>query len=122
MFLKNSDQAKYGNLINTMNTEYAMGNGKFPKNVTKAVDIMANYKFDNARKPQPKKDHYKKKHNKKEEKKETSFAQTKKDYICYCCGKTGHCSPDCPKKNTRKPGDWGSQKGIIVPTKQGRQR
>ena len=70
MFLKNSDQAKYGNLINTMNTEYAMGNDKFPKDVTKAVDIMANYKFDNAKKPYPKKEDNKKHGHKNKKKKE----------------------------------------------------
>lgn len=62
-------QAKYGNLINTMNTKYAIRNDKFTKDVTKVVDTMANYKIDNARKPQPKKNNYKKDQNKCDDKK-----------------------------------------------------
>ena len=30
---------------------------------------------------------------------ETSFAQSRKKKYCYCCGKEGHLSPDCPKKD-----------------------
>jgi hypothetical protein len=29
----------------------------------------------------------------------TSFAQGSKDKTCYCGGKTGHLSPECPDKN-----------------------
>ena len=43
LLLKNADQAKYGGLINHMQTQYAMGNNQYPKNDLKAVDIMSNY-------------------------------------------------------------------------------
>ena len=99
IFIKSSDQAKYGNLINNMNIEFAIGTDKYPKSVTKAVDILANYRPDNAKKAHHKKDNHKWDQQKSEEKKETSFAQTKKDVICYCCGKKGHYAPDCPEKN-----------------------
>jgi hypothetical protein len=35
----------------------------------------------------------------------TSFAQGGKDKTCYCCGKIGHLSPECPDKNTIKKED-----------------
>lgn len=47
MLLKNSDQNKFGSLLNGMTTQYAMGNNQFPKNVQKAIDIMSNHRFDN---------------------------------------------------------------------------
>jgi hypothetical protein len=36
----------------------------------------------------------------------TSFAQCGKDKTCYCCGKAGHLSPECPDKNTIKKENW----------------
>ena len=36
---------------------------------------------------------------------ETSFAQSNTP-ICYCCGKTGHKSPNCPEKDTRPRNQW----------------
>ena len=113
LLLKNADQAKYGGLINHMQTQYAMGNNQYPKNVSKAVDIMSNYKFDNSKKPYHKKDDKKQQPKKEEDKKETSFAQTnKKDYVCFCCGKKGHGSYDCPEKGTKKFADWAVKKGL----------
>jgi hypothetical protein len=40
----------------------------------------------------------------------TSFAQGGKDKTCYCCGKKGHLSPECPDKNTIKKEDWHIKK------------
>jgi hypothetical protein len=36
----------------------------------------------------------------------TSFARGGKDKTCYCCGKAGHLSPECPDKNTIKKENW----------------
>ncbi len=45
---------------------------------------------------------------------ETSFAQGNSDKSCYCCGKKGHLSPDCPQKNSIKKEDWAIQKSQTV--------
>ena len=113
LLLKNADQAKFGNLVNNMQTQYAMGNNQYPKNISKAVDIMSNYKVNNAKDWRKiNKDKEKKKNNPPETKHETSFAQgSGKDCICYCCGKKGHISPDCPDKDKRK-GDWHVKKSL----------
>ena len=34
------------------------------------------------------------------------------DKNCYCCGKKGHLSPDCPEKDTRKKSDWHMHKAV----------
>jgi len=36
---------------------------------------------------------------------ETSFAKSTAPN-CYCCGKTGHKSPNCPEKDTRPRNQW----------------
>ncbi len=36
----------------------------------------------------------------------TSFAQQNQEMTCYCCGKKGHLSPDCDKKNTIPRENW----------------
>jgi hypothetical protein len=44
---------------------------------------------------------------------ETSFAQSGKGQSCYCCGKKGHISPECPKKNSIKKEDWAIRKAEL---------
>ena len=113
MLVKNSDQNKFGSLLNGMTTQYAMGNNQFPKNVQKAIDIMSNHRFDNQKEIKKKYQDQKKKDEDGKVKKESSFAQAKKDMTCYCCGKKGHIVPDCPEKDTRKREDWAVKKGAV---------
>ncbi len=40
----------------------------------------------------------------------SSFEQGSKDNTCYCCGKIGHLSPECPDKNKIKKEDWHIKK------------
>jgi hypothetical protein len=40
----------------------------------------------------------------------TTFTQGSKYRTCYCCGKIGHLSPECPDKNTTKKEDWHTKK------------
>ena len=82
--------------------------------MSNATEILANYRPDNVRKN----NHFKKDHNNKrdqpkgEEKRETSFAQTKKEAICYCCGKKGHYATECHERNKKKPDEWAIKKGL----------
>ena len=79
---------------------------------------MSNHRFDNRGNQKQKK--WSNKDNKDEdgatspktsnETNATSFAQGGKDKTCYCCGKNGHLSPECPDKNTIKKEDWHIKK------------
>jgi hypothetical protein len=109
LLLQNSDQNKYGPMINGLLSQFSMGNNQYPKTITAATDIMSKHKHDSWGNPNKKKSWSNT--NKEEgenspknpnESKETSFAQNNKDKTCYCCGKKGHTSPECKEKNTRQ--------------------
>ena len=116
LLIRNSDQNKYGKLLDGLVSQFSMGNNQYPDAVRIATDIMAAHKHDN----------WGAKFNKNRTakrdddtpstittKSETSFAQTGKDKVCYCCGKKGHLSPDCPEKNTRDRKDWYVTKATL---------
>ena len=49
LFVKNSDQRKYGSLLKLFSTNYSMGKtgiDTFPKTLTKAIDILINHQWD----------------------------------------------------------------------------
>jgi hypothetical protein len=102
----NSDQAKYGSLSNRLVSQFSMQNNQYPKTCTTATDILSNHRFDNrgnlSKKKwnnRPKKDKDENSSGKTTNKTNaTSFAQGGKDKTCYCCGKAGHLSPECPTK------------------------
>ena len=119
LLLRNSDQGKYGSLLTGLSSQFSMQNNQYPKTVRDATDILSNHKFDkrstfkgSQRFQRQKRDWNSKKDDDEETHpstiitSETSFAQSGKPQICYCCGKKGHISPDCPDKNTIQKEDW----------------
>jgi hypothetical protein len=106
LLIRNSDQAKYGTVMNGLVSQFSMQNNQCPKTVTAATDILSNHRFDNSGVLNKKKWSQSKKNedgtstNKEDGSKETSFAQVGKDKTCYCCGKKAHISPECPQKST----------------------
>jgi hypothetical protein len=109
----NSDQNKYGPLMETMSTSFSLGNNTYPKTKEKALDALSNHKidktyFDNQKKNKEKEskqseDKAKGEHGETGSKR--SFGQrTKDNMICYCCGKKGHGVPQCEQKDNVKRG------------------
>ena len=46
LFIRNSDQSKYGSLTSKLTTDYALGNNAYPATVETAVAILEQHKFD----------------------------------------------------------------------------
>ena len=99
LFLRNSDQARYGNLIVKYRKAFAGQEDKYPQKLSTMIDIM---------RAQPKKHSTNKKPKKgdkdRDEKKpgdtvpESSFGQKDEKYACFCCKKPTCPFPDCPKR------------------------
>ena len=49
MMIRNSDQAKYGSLLNRMASQFSMNNNQYPVNIRQATDILSNHKHDSHR-------------------------------------------------------------------------
>ena len=45
--LRNSNQGKYGSMMNGLISQYSMGNNQYLKTITAATDILSNHKHDN---------------------------------------------------------------------------
>ncbi len=116
LFITTVDQSKYGSVVTGITSQYSLGNDQFPKTLEKAVDCVSNHPFDKA---------YKEKMNQKKKQQQSSkssnssvatpkaeanpsenqvaslnFAQL--ETRCWCCGKKGHISPQCPLRNLPK--------------------
>lgn len=112
LLIRNSDQRKYGTLTTQLVSQYSMGQNQYPKTFQIASDILSQHRFDSRnnkfdrKKGQSKKDDDTSSTT-SETSSETSFAQLADGTrICYCCGKKGHWSPQCPEKDTRPKERW----------------
>ena len=124
LLLKNSDQSKYGSLLNGLTSQYSMNNNQYLKTIRAASDILAYHKHDakpvrQNRSGQAKKDD---EGGTGRANNETSLAQSGKKKFCYCCGKEGHLSPDCPKKDDIPRNEWAIRKAELhMQAEQGKQ-
>ena len=46
LFLEGADKTKYGTVVETLYTQYSLGNNQYPKTLEKAKEALSNYKFD----------------------------------------------------------------------------
>ena len=46
LLIHNSDQSKYGSLLNRLVSQFSMDNNQYPKNIMHATDILSNHKHD----------------------------------------------------------------------------
>ena len=113
LYLENSDQEKYGQIIQNLNSQKSLGNDQYPKSITETNNVLSNHKFDSTRVKKEK--HYQKAPPKQKEAPQEeeeavplSFAQM--EGKCYCCGMKGHRSPECKLKNVTPKEDWAMDK------------
>ena len=113
LLMRNSDQKKHGLLLAGLSTQHSMNDNQHLTMIAEAADILANHKHDNAK--TKRQNNYKKPQDKingddkNEGPREQSFVQADKT-VCHCCGKPGHKSPDCFKKDKTPKGEWFQKK------------
>jgi hypothetical protein len=117
LLLRGSDQNKYGSIMKNFVSQYSLGNKQYPTTMEKAVDVLSNHQFDakfgeakRHREAQALKEQQKKAES--EAAGAASFAQKDKDVTCYCCGKPGHRSPECPMKDKIAKNKWAINKAM----------
>jgi len=109
LLIKNCDQTKYGTLTKTFVSQYSLGNDQYPKTIQAAIDALSNHKID----PKYWENKQRAKAQHREEKSTpppstgANFAQRDSSKLtCYCCGKKGHSSPNCPDKDKIPRDQW----------------
>jgi hypothetical protein len=118
LYLQNSEQTKYGSVLIGLGSQFALKQDQYPRTLTHAVSILSDHKFDatyqeKKKKNKDTKDKEKSKENTKTKEKEEvetelNFAQL--EGACYCCGKKGHRSPQCTKKDKIPKNEWAINK------------
>ena len=118
VYLVNSDQAKYGSVMKGLHTQKALSNDQYPKKLVEGHNVLSTHRFDYSKenKQEPKKSEKfeRKTENKNKETKNEdeplvlSFAQM--EGKCYCCGKTGHKSPQCWMRDKIPKEEWAINK------------
>ena len=113
--MENACRTKHGSLLTALSSQYSLGNDQYPDQLEEATNVLSNHKFDQlhydskskkAAKEKAEKDRQRElaRNREEEESPQLSFAQTENQY--YCCGKKGHTSPKCPKKDSTPKAEW----------------
>ena len=109
-YLENADQEKYGSILKNLLSQKSLGNDQYPQTIVEANNVLSNHTFDNPRK----KNNNQKNKNKDEDTKEDDNAPTltfvQMEGKCYCCGKPGHYSNKCRKKDSLSREEWAINK------------
>jgi hypothetical protein len=120
IYLRNSDQSKYGSILKGLNTQQSLNNDQYPKTVVSANNVLSSHQFDNAKsKTRPSPTHKDRENNNNrdednasdtKEEEEFTLSFTQLEGKCYCCGKPGHRSPDCRSKDKIPKEEWAINK------------
>ena len=115
-FIINSDNNKYGSLIKNLAQQQSLKNTQYPKTLTAASEVLMEHKWDekyyeakkkrdnNNRRDRGNDDSTISSTTSTSNEMELSFAQL--ENACYCCGKKGHNSNQCYKKDTIPKDQW----------------
>ena len=113
-FIINSDNNKYGSLIKSLAQQQSLKNTQYPKTLTAASEVLMEHQWDEKYYEMKKKrDSNRRNQNddstistttSSSNELELSFAQL--ENACYCCGKKGHNSNNCYKKDSIPKDQW----------------
>ena len=109
IYLENGDKTKYDSILKNLNQQNSFGNNQCPKSIAEANSILNKHKFDitylksqNSQRGQTNKNE-----NNISDTEDAllSLTFTQTEGRCYCCGKSGHKSPQCTFKYKPKS-EW----------------
>jgi hypothetical protein len=114
LYIDRADKDKNGKFIENINVQYSLGNSQYPDTLEEAHAMLSAQRFEKGfkqksepKKPPPKAQNNTKKYiNKKDDStvvSEITLAQT--EGVCFCCGKKGHLSNICRRRNKPKA-EW----------------
>ena len=109
VFLAGVDPGKYGKLSGDLNNDYVKGHKNYPETLEGMVTMLSNYDEKPAGHRSGDKRSIK-------EKGESSFGQEGTEIRCFCCGKIGHRSRDCPHKDKPKDQWWVNRDHVFLQT------
>ena len=124
ILLNGCDKKKYGSLVRGLESQFSLGNDQYPKSLKDSNEILSRARFDEKyyekttsksksdkeKKKKPKEEGSKKKEKEDGTSTESSFAQS--EIVCYCCGKSGHISPECKLKDKIPREKWHVNKAL----------
>ena len=126
LYVDQADNKKYRTLTKGLKTQFSLDNDQYPKTITKGQKVLQMHKWDDAYKEHMKKQRQRnsstsgtqkdtsaeKDTEKNDEEKEGTNMNQDKDIYCFCCGKKGHYSDNCPDKDKIPKEEWAVKKGM----------
>ncbi len=112
LFMRGSDQSKYGSIIKGFNSQFSLGNDQYLKTIQMAMDVLSNHKLDTKFfENKQRKSNQLVARQDEEVPPAASFSQ-KKDVVCYVCSKPGHTKPECPDADKIPWSKWAINKAM----------
>jgi len=118
LLMDTADKNKYGTLMRGYISQYSMKNDQYPETVRDAVDVLSNHKIDQ-RYYDLKKKRRDERQNQDDDRStattETNLAQRGREsrqVTCYCCGKKGHTSDKCSKRDEIPRNEWAINRAV----------
>ena len=108
IYLENSNQKRFGQVLKTLHQQQSFGNNQFPSKIMEASEMLSNHLY----KANKSKILQKSIARGNQQKENDNEAESKNDQIpptltfaqletrCYCCGKAGHKSSECKYRNS----------------------